>query len=57
VSKTKPCTECWVEAQRREAVAGLRADDAYRQVLPFCPLLHDSTPLPPGAGDPFGGNR
>ena len=57
MSKTKPCTECWVEAQRREAVAGLSADAAYRQLLPFCPMLHDSTPLPPGAGDPFGGNR
>ena len=49
----KPCPECWVEAQRREAVDGTPAADGYRQAFAVCPTLHDHTPLPPGAGNPF----
>ena len=49
----KPCPECWVEAQRRTIVAGTPTDEAYRETLLFCPMLHDVTTLPPDAGAPW----
>ena len=48
----KPCPECWVEAQRREA-AGEHLETAYGEVLLWCPAFHDATPLPEGAGSPW----
>lgn len=41
--KIKPCTECWVEAQRRELVTGEDPDETYRALLVTCPMFHDAT--------------
>ena len=53
MSKPKPCTECWVEAQRQEAVDGPPAVDGFPAIWAVCPMLHDATVLPEGAGNPF----
>ena len=41
-----------MEAQRREA-AGADVHTAYDEVHLWCPTFHDTTPLPPGTGNPF----
>lgn len=42
-----------MEAQRREATYGEDPGTAYAGALTLCPMLHDTTPLPAGAGNPF----
>lgn len=53
MTRTKPCPDCWVEAQRREAAYGEDPGTAYAGALTLCPMLHDTTPLPAGVGNPF----